>query len=130
MDELERPAKAAFGRQLSDLWLDGEEGKLHPAEMKLLECAARGEACALGHKRPAYPTDANRIRAELLRFIILGGDYENPLHEAGVILIGAWVECESERLDLEGCDVPENVNIFRFTIHIRNSLRSVLKNAH
>ena len=74
MDELERPAKAAFGRRLSDLWLDGEEGKLHPSEWKLLDCAARGKVCVLGDKRPSYPNESNRVRAELLRFVALGGD--------------------------------------------------------
>ncbi|MEE9315204.1 MAG: hypothetical protein V3V02_11200 [Rhizobiaceae bacterium] len=104
-----------FGRSLSDLWLDGIEGKLHPAEWKLLECAASGEGCTLGKTRPNHPTDENRIRAELLRFIALGGDDENPLHEHGIQLGGAYVECQTA-LDFNGAIFPENLALVRCVI--------------
>ena len=110
------PTKRAFGRSLSDLWLNGEEGKLHPAEWKLLEACAQGEWCVLGEERPTAATETTRIRAELLRFIALGGDEENSLHEKGVQLSGAYIICENGRLDFEGCVIPENLTLLICTI--------------
>lgn len=42
--------------------------------------------------RPTKATSANRIRAGLIRFLVLGGDEAHPVHENGVQLIGAWIE--------------------------------------
>lgn len=97
---------AAFGRRLSDLWLDGEEGKLHPAEWKLLECAARGEVCRLGDERPVVATEENRVRAEIVRFVALGGDDSHPLHEHGVHIRGAYISCGEDNFDLSGAKMP------------------------
>lgn len=41
-----------------------------------------------------------RIRAELVRFLLLGGDSETPVHEKGVQMMGAWI---SGVLDLSAC---------------------------
>lgn len=112
MTEQQINSTTAFGRRLSDLWLDGEEGKLHPAEWKLLDCAARGEVCDLGTERPAVATNKNRIRANLLRFIGIGGDEAHPLHQRGIRLDGAFIECENSGLDLSGTVVPANFGLF------------------
>ena len=98
-----------FGRSLEDLWLDAKKDKLHPAERVLLDCAARGQMCELGKERPEAPKDDKLIRAELLRFIALGGGGENPLHERGVGLKGAYISCASGQLDFNGSLLPENL---------------------
>ena len=97
-----RPGNLPVGRHISDLWLDGKKDRLHPAEKQLLSCAARGVACKIGTKRPALQSKTNIVRAALLRFIALGGDEENPLHDRGVELVGAWIDCKDGDLDFEG----------------------------
>ena len=104
-----------WGRNLDDLWLDGETSKLHPAEWKLLECAASGEVCLLGETLPSLPTETTTIRAEFLRFLALGGDAQNPLHERGIQLVGAYVECEDD-LDFLGTILPGNLTLTNCTI--------------
>jgi hypothetical protein len=97
--------KRAFGRSLSDFV------KLSAAERRLVACCARGEICELGEERPEKATVANTIRAGLIRFLALGGDAENPVHEEGVVLWGGWIEGEltlhqaqaAVRLDLRRC---------------------------
>lgn len=100
-----------YGRRLSDLWLDGIEGELLPAEWKLLEAAARGNWCELGDELPNIGTEHNRLRAQLLRFIILGGDEDHALHEHGVQIRGAYIECSDGVLDLKGSFLPENITL-------------------
>lgn len=101
------PAKRRpHGRSLEDFYLKGKDGKektgtarLHPAEWKLLEAARTGEFATIAKQRPEKATRGNRIRGSFLRFIALGGDDQNPLHEKGVQLLGAWITGEC---DLEG----------------------------
>lgn len=81
-----------FGRSFTDFCFDKTGQDLHPAEQHMLACAARGEVCDLGEDRPAAMSQDRLIRAELLRFIILGGDEDHPLHENGVIIRGAYVQ--------------------------------------
>ena len=80
-----KPTARAHGRSLADF------PKLSAAEQKLIACARNGEWCELDPKRPEKPTEANTIRAGLIRFLALGGDDDNPVHERGVQLRGAWV---------------------------------------
>ena len=86
-----KPTARAHGRSLADF------PNLSEAEKKLIACARSGEGCRLDLKRPEEPTKANTIRAGLIRFLALGGDDDNPVHEAGVQLAGAWI---SDQLDL------------------------------
>jgi hypothetical protein len=88
-----RPAHLAHGR-----WL-GDFEPLSAFEKKLVRCCATGEVCApdgWDGKRPEADeaTDANTVRAELIRFLALGGDKLNPVHEEGVVLAGAWIRSE------------------------------------
>ena len=83
-----RPAHLAHGR-----WL-GDFPKLSAAEKKLLAACAMGEPCRLGVARPEESDTAKTIRAGLIRFVALGGDLENPVHENGVQLYGAWISGE------------------------------------
>jgi hypothetical protein len=46
----------------------------------------------LGAERPEEANVANTIRAELIRFLALGGDAENPVHDEGVMLWGGWIK--------------------------------------
>ncbi len=82
-----------FGRSLADF------GKLGDAEQKLLESCRRGELCVIADDRPDAQTTGDELRAGFLRFLILGGDAENPVHEHGVRIKGARIIGE---LDLEG----------------------------
>lgn len=76
---------------------------LGPAEQLLLDCCRVGEMARLAEQRPEVPDPTNRIRASFLRFLLLGGDEQAPVHERGVRMSGYWVE---GRLDLGGCAVP------------------------
>lgn len=79
-------ASRAFGRSLADF------APLLPAEEKLRAACARGEPCKLGDTVPDKASEANRVRAEFVRFLLLGEDEETPVHESGVHLEGAWFE--------------------------------------
>jgi len=78
-----------FGRRLSDITAVRD---LTNAEKVLLAACRKGEVANLGQVRPKKATDDNTIHADLLRFLILGGDEENPVHETGVQLQGGWVK--------------------------------------
>jgi len=70
--------KRAHGRSLADFWLDGEEGKLHPAERRIVDACAKGETAEIGGHVPEGPGPDNFVRAGLLRFLALGGDAATP----------------------------------------------------
>jgi hypothetical protein len=58
--------------------------------------------------RPEWDDPARIVRAELLRFLILGGGDGFRLHEKGVRLSGARV---TGMLDLEGCRIPRDIGL-------------------
>lgn len=97
--ESEKPKKP-FGRSLGDF------GVLKPGERKLLEACRVGKPALLGAEMPNSPTDASRVRAEFLRFLLLGGDEQAPVHERGVQLQGAYVEGE---LMLRSCRISSSL---------------------
>lgn len=74
------------------------------AERRLIKAVQAGKACVLcdpkNRQRPAAATDATRIRASLLRLLILGGTPDCGLHERGVTLVGGWIEGQ---LDIAYC---------------------------
>jgi hypothetical protein len=72
---------------------EGLTGKdeLKPAERKLIDAARAGRPCILG-SRPDGPDPDRTIRAELLRYLILGGCDACRVDEMGVWLEGACVE--------------------------------------
>lgn len=74
------------GRSLSDF------RPLRPSEAKLLSASAWGTHPALAKEGP--------IRAEFVRFLLLGGDAQAPIHEKGVSIVDADIEGV---LDLSGC---------------------------
>ena len=90
----------AFGRSLGDFQ------QLSPAEQILLASCRQGEPADIGACRPDAETEANCVRAAFIRFLALGGDADNPIHERGVRLGGAWVTGE---LDLSGATVSQKL---------------------
>ena len=82
---------------------------LRPAEEKLLADCKLGKSAEIGADRPEASSRDNRIRAEFLRFLALGGDEQAPVHEHGVQVSGAWIE---GKLDLEAARVPSNLTLF------------------
>jgi hypothetical protein len=108
----------AFGRTLSDF------GELSDVENELKCCVSRGEEYIVGDgHRPPRRDEERKIRAEFIRFLVLGGDAHTSVHEKGVQLCGAYIEGD---LDLRSC---KNL----LPISIRRSLvcgRMIFRDAH
>lgn len=81
----------AHGRSLSDF------EPLLVAERMLLQACRMGEIAEISKQRPKQATEQNTVRAGFLRFLLLGGDEQAPVHERGVHLWGMWI---TGRLDL------------------------------
>jgi hypothetical protein len=98
-----RPSRA-YGRSLADFRLEGWDTPhgLLPLEEKLLRAAARGESCR-AEEPPAddKSKDFNCVRGAFLRFLLLGGDADAPIHEKGVELWEAFVDGD---IDLENAE--------------------------
>ena len=91
-----------LGRALKDF------EPLMPGEWELLDACKKGELVSLGEETPESATDEQRVRAAFVRFLLLGGDEQAPVHEQGVQLHGAFVEGP---LDLRGCRIAANVSL-------------------
>jgi hypothetical protein len=103
--------KRPHGRSVADF------GELLPAEQKLRDCSATGKEARFGDRAPADDSDPTKIvRASFLRFLLLGGDEQTPVHEKGVQLIGAWIEGP---LELRGCYVPRGMALMACTLNKR-----------
>lgn len=76
-----------------DEFLDPKHGfNPTPAERALIEACRAGEKCRLGDgTRPKEDSEARRVRAELIRLLILGGTEACGLDGSEVWLEGAWV---------------------------------------
>jgi hypothetical protein len=125
--------KRAFGRSLGDFRIAGATtpNGLLPAEEMLLMDVARGVTSEVSDLDWKKPEDLEKlkndetycIRAEFLRFLILGGDAVAPVHEKGVELERAYI---SGALDLEGCQSVTSVLIV--SSYLASSL--ILRDAH
>ncbi len=100
------------GRRLKEFQtVDGwNDEQLYPAELELLHAVRDGKSCQLGPGRPTAPDrDENFIRAEFLRFLILGGDDDALVHDRGVRIRGGWIDCPvvggQPSLDLDSCSI-------------------------
>ena len=81
---------------------------LSTAETKIVAHLSLGDFDRLGDGLRPERADPDRIvRAELLRFLMLGNE-EYRSHEKGLRLIGAWV---TGILDLEGCRIPRDIGL-------------------
>lgn len=108
--------KRAFGRSLRDFREDRflSEHGLWPAEETLLEAAALGQPCLIEWARPSEATEENRIRAGLLRFLLLGGDDQAPVHEKRLEVHGAYIDGD---VDLEGVSTTRSLWLFKCKIN-------------
>lgn len=95
--------KRANGRSLADF------GELLHAEKILLASCALGGVAWIGDVVPTDGSDPNKlIRASFLRFLLLGGDEQAPVHEKGVQLSGAWIQ---DQLSIENCLLPYGMKL-------------------
>lgn len=84
---------------------------LGEAERLLVENCKRGELSTLGDgSRPDGPSPERTIRADLLRYLILGGCERCRVHEKGVQVAGAWIEGQ---LDLSFASTKGAVRLLR-----------------
>lgn len=85
-------------------------GKPTPAERKVLAHAKAGTVAQLRPDggRPDKPTAATKIRADLIRFLMLGGDEENPVHPRGVLIQSAFV---TGKLNMEACETQLDLQL-------------------
>jgi hypothetical protein len=90
----------ASGRSLRDF------PNLTSAEQEVIGRARAGEEAALGTEVPDQGTEANGVRASLVRFLVLGGDDDTPVHEKGVHIEGAFID---GNLDLDGGQLVGNL---------------------
>ncbi|NGO54988.1 hypothetical protein [Allomesorhizobium camelthorni] len=82
---------------------------LNAAEAKVVAELRSGDFERLGDGlRPEWDDPARIVRAEFIRFLILGGDEGSRLHEKGLRLSGARV---TGKLDLEGCRIPRDIGL-------------------
>ena len=84
-------------------------GGLGPAEMALIDGLGSGMLDRLGSGGlPDEGDETRRVRADLIRFLLLGGPDAPRMHEKGLRLSGAWIVGP---LDLEGCRVPRDIGL-------------------
>lgn len=97
---------------------------LGPAEQSLVDLLDSGGFDRLGDGGVPDDGDASRaVRAELIRFLILGGEEAPRLHEKGLRLSGAWV---TGSLDLEGCRIPRDIGLADCRFEAAPVLRSAI----
>lgn len=85
-----------FGRCLT--YFINRPGGLSNAESRLWAAVTLGKVCKFGDALPKSPKAGKLIRADFLRFLLLGADENAPVREKGIKLQGAWITGE---LDLE-----------------------------
>lgn len=104
-----RPSDLPYGR-----WL-GDFDDLSSAEAGLVSACWQNKPfrpISYDNSRPCLATDENRIRGELIRFLVLGGDGNNGIGDRGVDITGCYI---TGNLDLHWCDT-------RFRIKLTNSV--------
>lgn len=97
---------------------------LLPAEEKLRQCAANGEPCKVDDfsgERPKEATKLNTVRAEFLRYMILGGCSLSLIHARGINLLGACIKCDEE-LDLVASDICKDLKLHHCLVDGRLNL--------
>ncbi len=72
---------------------------------------------------PDAGDEARRVRADLIRFLVLGGPEAPRLHETGLRIGGAWV---AGRLDLEGCRIERDIGLADCRFEFAPVLRSAV----
>ena len=70
-----------------------EVQELNPTEVEqqLIDACKAGELCDLGDDVPTEPSPQRTIRADILRYLVLGGCEECPVDGRGVTLYGGFI---------------------------------------
>jgi hypothetical protein len=116
-DEGASPVRA-HGRSLADFL------PLSSAEEILREGARLGHRARVGEQLPPEDSDANRVRAAFLRFLVLGGDVDAPVHEHPIHLEGAWL---SGALDFDAARAERGLLLWHCSIGRIDAHQSSLK---
>ena len=96
---------------------------LSAAETKIVAYLSSGDFDRLGDGLlPESDNPERTLRAELLRFLILGNNNYHS-HEKGVRVSGAWV---TGILDLEGCRIPRDIGLKDCRFEASPILRSAI----
>lgn len=99
-------------------------GALGPAEVTLVDGLGTGAFDRLGSGGlPEAGDETRRIRADLIRFLLLGGPEAPRMHEKGLRLGGAWIV---GTLDLEGCRLPCDIGLLDCRFDATPILRSAI----
>ncbi|MDO9503065.1 hypothetical protein [Falsiroseomonas sp.] len=100
---------------------------LLPAEQEMIASLRSGDFDRLGSEAagslPEVDDATRAVRAELLRFLLLGGEAEARPHEKGIRVQGAWV---TGTLDLEGCRIPRDIGLKKCRFDAAPILRSAI----
>ncbi|WP_246737731.1 hypothetical protein [Nordella sp. HKS 07] len=97
---------------------------LSPAEERIIAELGHGDFDRLGDGLvPAEPDPTRYVRAELLRFILVGGDEASRPHEKGIRVSGGWI---GGTLDLEGCRIPHDIRLKDCFLEAVPNLRSAI----
>lgn len=80
-------------RNWADIEKLGGRDWLTPAEIRLMDAVQRGDICALGDDipEPGTPNPDQRVRAEVLRYLVLGGCPACQTTDQGVHITGAYI---------------------------------------
>lgn len=82
---------------------------LNTAESAVVAAATSGDLARLGDGLlPEWDEPSRTVRADFLRFLILGGDDSCRTHEKGLRICGAVI---AGTLDLEGCKIPRDIGL-------------------
>ncbi len=97
-------------------------GALSPAETVLVENIGGGHVDQLGEGKVPEPDDTEQqVRAELIRYLLLGGEHAPRMHEKGIRLSGVTI---TGILDLEGCRIPHDIGLLDCRFEMQPVLRS------
>lgn len=100
---------------------------LLPAEQEMIATLRSGNFDRLGHEAagslPDVEDSTREVRANLLRFLLLGGEEGARPHEKGIRVQGAWV---TGTLDLEGCRIPRDIGLKKCRFDAAPILRSAI----
>jgi hypothetical protein len=99
-------------------------GALGPAEQVMVDGVGNGVFDRVGAGGLPEAGDASRrVRADLIRALLLGGDDLPVMHEKGLRLSGAWI---TGSLDLEGCRIPRDIGLLDCRFDMVPILRSAV----
>lgn len=107
---------------MSILWSDIKKLKITAPERKLIEASKRGIHCILGKDTPTGPDQSREIRAEILKYLILGGCDKCRVHELGVSVSGAII---LGSLNISYCIAPRPTQLINCLITRRLEMNQV-----